>query len=525
MAVSRIEIGTRRGLRRPELLASLSLAIDLGLGQPMEHVLRSGLIALRLAEAAGLDKAGRSVVYYANLVAWIGCHADSHQIAATFGDDIEFRRDYYARDRAEPGWGLAMAGRVGRGRPIGARSRQLGSFLLEGADSVSDLIRSHCLSAGIFAERLGLGADVREVLPQAFERWDGKGLPAGLSGDQLSPAMRIVHLADILEVHHRLGGPNQAVKVARRRSGTKFDPRLAELFCRQSQEILAGLDVRDAWQAVVDEAPEPGPLMNDTELERALEAVADFVDVKSPYTAGHSRGVAALAAAAASYFGLPAADTVLLRRAGLVHDLGRMGVSNLVWDKPAALTPADWERVRLHPYLTERMLSRPAVLHSLAEIAGRHHERLDGSGYPHGMPGSALTPAARLLAVADVYHAMLEPRPHRSALAADDAAVQMRQESRAGKLDAGAVDAVLRAAGHRVARRQHWPAGLTSREVEILGHVARGSSNRELAQLLHITEKTVRNHLEHIYAKAEVSNRTGATLFAIEHGLTGHFPN
>ncbi|HEX7262659.1 MAG TPA: HD domain-containing phosphohydrolase [Candidatus Dormibacteraeota bacterium] len=491
----------------------------------MEHMLRSGLIALRLADAAGLDESARSVVYYANLVAWIGCHADSHQIAATFGDDIEFRRDYYARDRSEPGWAIGLASRVGRGKPLLERPRRLGSFLLQSGDTMSELIRSHCLSAGMFAERLGLGADVQAVLPQAFERWDGSGLPAGLAGEQLSPAMRIVHLADILEVHHRLGGPGRAVKVAKRRSGTKFDPRLVDLFCQQSTEILAGLDVDDVWQAVVDEAPAPGPLMNETELERALEAVADFVDVKSPYTAGHSRGVAALAAAAASVLGLPEADTVRLRRAALVHDLGRMGVSNLIWDKPGPLTPAEWERVRLHPYLTERMLSRPAALHALAEVAGRHHERLDGSGYPHGTQAAALTPAARLLAAADVYHAMLEPRPHRAALTADEAASQLRQEARSGRLDGGAVDAVLGAAGHRVARRHAWPAGLTAREVEILGMVARGSSNRELAQQLHISEKTVRNHLEHIYAKAEVSNRTGAILFAIEHGLTGHFPN
>ena len=525
MAVRSPQTGAKRGLRRPELLASLSLAIDLGLGQPMEHMLRSGLIALRLADAAGLDQADRSIVYYANLVAWIGCHADSHQIAATFGDDIEFRRDYYARDRTEPGWGIALAGRVGRGRPLVERPARLGAFLLTGGDTMSELIRSHCLSAGMFAERLGLGVEVREVLPQAFERWDGKGLPAGLAGEQISQPMRIVHLADIIEVHHRLGGPTRAVKVARRRGGTKFDPHLVDLFSQHAAEILAGLDVEDVWQAVVDEAPDPGPLLSDAEFERALEAVADFVDVKSPYTAGHSRGVAVLAAAAASDLGLPAADIALLRRAALVHDLGRMGVSNLVWDKRGALTPAEWERVRLHPYLTERMLSRPAALHALAEIAGRHHERLDGSGYPRGLAGGAISRLARVLAAADVYHAMLEPRPHRAALPADQAAAALRQEARSGRLDGGAVDAVLRAAGHRVGRSHSWPAGLTSREVEILALVTRGLSNRELAQQLHISEKTVRNHLEHIYAKAEVSNRTGAILFAIEHGLTGHFPN
>jgi HD-GYP domain-containing protein (c-di-GMP phosphodiesterase class II) len=523
--VSQPHIGAQVGLRRPELLASLSLAIDLGLGQPMEHMLRSCLIALRLAEAAGLDRPARAVVFYTNLVAWIGCHADSHQIAATFGDDIDFRRDYYARDRSEPGWALGLASRAGRGRPLLERPGRIGSFILHGQATMSELIHSHCLSAAIFAERLGLGRDVSEVLPQAFERWDGTGLPAGLTGHQLSPAIRIVHIADIVEVHHRMSGEPGAVHVARRRSGTKFDPELADLFCKRAPEILGAIDAEDAWQAVVDEAPNPGPPMSEVELERALEAVADFVDVKSPYTAGHSRGVAALAAAAASHIGLPAAEIVKLRRSALVHDLGRMGVSNLVWEKAGPLTSAEWERVRLHPYLTERMLSRPEALKALAEVAGRHHERLDGSGYPHGLPGAALTPAARLLAAADVYHAMLEPRPHRSALTAAEAAAEIGRESRAGRLDAGAVDAVLRAAGHRVGRRQTWPAGLTSREAEILALMARGTSNRGLAEQLHISEKTVRNHLEHIYSKAEVSNRTGAILFAIEHGLTGQYPH
>jgi HD-GYP domain-containing protein (c-di-GMP phosphodiesterase class II)/DNA-binding CsgD family transcriptional regulator len=501
------------------------MAIDLGLGQPMEHMLRSCLIALRLAEAAGMDAATRAVVYYADLVAWIGCHADSYMLAATFGDDIEFRGDYYLRDRSEPGWGRALTGRIGHGKPLLERWRQQSTFVLSGGAPMAAMITSHCLSAGLFAERLGLGADVRGVLPQAFERWDGKGLPAGLKGEQLAPAIRVVHLADILEVHHRLGGLDRAVQVARERSRTKFDPELADLFCRLAPDLLASLEVDDAWQTVVDEAPAAGSAMSREQLDQALEAMADFVDVKSPYTSGHSRGVAALSTQAAARLGLAAGEVAELRQAALVHDLGRMGVSNAIWDKPGPLTAAEWERVRLHPYLSERMLSRPPALRRIAELAARHHERLDGSGYPHGLPGTALTPPARLLGAADVYHAMLEPRPHRAELASDKAAVELRKMARAGKLDGEAVEAVLGAAGHRVGRRGSWPNGLTSREVEILVLVARGGTNRELALQLHITEKTLRNHLEHIYSKVEVSNRTGAILFAIEHGLTGHFPH
>lgn len=512
------------GLRRAELLGALSLAIDVGLGQPMEHVLRSCLIATRLAETLGLDQPQRATVYFADLLAWIGCQADSHLLATLVGDDIGSRADTYSVDRADPGFAVAVISRLGRGKPLWARSRLVGSFLLTGGTVAAEAIRSHCVSAGLFAQRLGLGRDVQELLPHFFERWDGKGLPAGLRGEELALEMRIVQLADFVEVHHQLGGPAQAVEGARRRRGTRFDPSLVQIFCRDATELLAGLDAGDAWQAAVEAEPAAGAELMEAELDGALEAMADFVDVKSPYTPGHSRGVAALATEAAKQSGLPLADTVELRRAGLLHDLGRMGVSNLIWEKSGPLSSAEWERVRLHPYLTERMLSRPDTLRRLGELAGRHHERLDATGYPHGLPGEALTTAARLLAAADAYHAMLEPRPHRPPLAANDAARELRDEVKAGRLDGEAVDAVLRAAGHRIGRRREWPAGLTSREIEILQLVARGGSSRVIARRLNIAEKTVRNHVEHIYSKTAVSNRTGATLFAIEHGLLGQFP-
>jgi HD-GYP domain-containing protein (c-di-GMP phosphodiesterase class II) len=520
-----VRLADGAGVRRAELLAALSLAVDVGLGQPMEHMLRSCQIAVGLADALGLDARRRSVVYYADLTAWIGCHTDSHQLATVFGDDIAFRADSYALDWTGWRWKGAVLSHVGRGGPAWRRGRDMGAFILDRGQGVAELVRSHCMSASLLAERLGLGQEVCDVLPHAFERWDGRGLPVGLRGEQISVEMRIVQLADIVEVHHRLGGIGQAVAVARERSGAKFDPAIVDEFCRHAVELLSGLDSEDAWRAVVDPQTSEAPELSQDELDEALEAAADFVDLKSLQTAGHSRGVAALVADAAVDFGLPAADVVEVRRAALVHDLGHMGVSNLIWDKEEGLTQAERERVRLHPYFTERMLSRPEALRSIAEVAGRHHERLDGSGYPHGLRGMALGSAARLLAAADTYHAMLEPRPQRPARSADDAARELRAEVRAGKLDGDAVDVVLRAGGHRVGRRRTWPAQLTSREVEVLRLVARGGTNREIARRLYITEKTVRNHLEHIYSKASVSSRTGASLFAIEHGLVGQFPH
>jgi HD-GYP domain-containing protein (c-di-GMP phosphodiesterase class II) len=485
-------------VRRAELLSALSLAVDVGLGQPMEHMLRASRIGVRLAEALGLDRRQQEVVHNAVLTAWIGCHTDSHELAALFGDDIAFRADSYALDWTGWRWSRAVLGHVGRGRPAWKRTAEMGAFLVSGKHTVSDLIRSHCVSASLLAERLGLGPEVCDILPQAFERWDGKGLPAGLRGEQLAVEMRIVHLADIAEVHHRLGGVEQASAVARQRSGAKFDPAIVDVFCEHADELFSDLDSDDVWQAVTGPWSAREPELTEDELDDALEATADFVDLKSPYTAGHSRAVAELATEAASNIGLPAREVVELRRAALVHDLGHMGVSNLIWEKAGKPTPAEHERIRLHPYFTGRMLDQPKALHVIGELASRHHERLDGSGYPNGLQGMALSPSARLLAAADAYHAMLEPRPQRPARSDPEAAAELRQEVKASRLDGDAVDAVLRAAGHRVFSRWTWPAELTSREVEVLRMVARGASNRDIAHRLSISEKTVRNHLEHI---------------------------
>jgi HD-GYP domain-containing protein (c-di-GMP phosphodiesterase class II) len=248
-------------------------------------------------------------------------------------------------------------------------------------------------------------------------------------------------------------------------------------------------------------------------------AIADFVDLKSPFMLGHGRAVAGLVESAGRLLRLPDDDLTALRRAGLVHGLGRLGVSNSIWDKPGPLGAGEWERVRLQPYLTERMLHQSASLAPLGAIAVQLRERLDGSGYPRGLAGGSISRPARILGAADAYQSMREPRPHRPAFTADGAAGQLRSEVRAGRLDGDAVDAVLAAAGHRVSRRREGPAGLTAREIDVLRLVARGMSSKEIATRLVISPKTARNHIEHIYVKIETSTRVGASLFAMQHGL------
>jgi HD-GYP domain-containing protein (c-di-GMP phosphodiesterase class II) len=506
--------------RLAELLAALSLGTDLGMGQPMEHVLRQCLIALRLAERIGLSESERGVVYYVSLVAWVGCHIDAYEQAKWFGDDLVLKHDFRRTDMSGTGAAsMFMLKHLGHGRPLAERARLGVGFVNEGRKAADAILENHWLAADDLAEQLGLGPDVRLGIEQTFERWDGKGIPKGASGQEITPTARLVNLADVVEVYQRAGGVDAAVAVARDRSGTQFDPEMVEVFCTEAPMLFSDLDLTKSWDAVIAAEPSLEVELTEAEFGSALEAVADFTDLKSPYTLGHSRSVADLAEIGARSLGLPDGDAIVARRAGLVHDLGRLGVSNAVWDREGELSPAEMERVRLHPYLTERMLASSPSLAPLGAIAAQHHERMDGSGYPRGVSGRELSPAARVLGAADMYHARLEPRPHRTTRTPDEAASDLKAEVRAGRLDGDAVAAVLEAAGHRSKRRREGPAGLTAREIEVLRLVARGLSNKEIARQLVIAPATARNHIEHIYAKIGVANRAQASLFATRRGL------
>lgn len=250
--------------------------------------------------------------------------------------------------------------------------------------------------------------------------------------------------------------------------------------------------------------------------------IADLADLKSPYFMGHSAAVAELAAAAARSAGLPEDDARTVWRAGLVHDLGRVSVSTGIWEKPGPLTNREWERVRLHQYYTERVLSQSSAMAPLGRIAGYDRERADGFGYPRGTPTSQIPVLGRILAAADVYQALTERRAHRPAHPAEEAADELRQTAATGGLDREAVGWVLAAAGYREPRaRQALPLGLTEREVEVVGLLAHGYRNRQIAEKLVISPATVDHHLRHIYDKLGVSTRAGATLVALQNDLLG----
>jgi HD-GYP domain-containing protein (c-di-GMP phosphodiesterase class II) len=511
-------------VRVAELVATLSYAADLGLGQPMEHCMRQTAIALRLADLAGASEKDREASYYLGLLMNTYCHADAAEQARWFGDDISFKGDgVELLDMNTAQMAAFILRRVASHGSGMDRARRLAAFPVAGPKQMVSFLTTHSTLGGQFAERIGLDETVCTAIRQAYEQWDGKGQPHQLRGEQICLPTRLLQVASPVEIFSRRRGVAAAVRMVRRQRGTQFDPAVADLFCDRAAELLLGLDDDASWDAIMDAEPRLGRRVAGAELDDVLEAIADLVDLKSPYLAGHSRGVANLAAAAARTLGLASDEVTVLRRAGLIHDLGRVGVSTTIWDKPGSLTAGELERVRLHPYLTDRMLARVTSLGASREIAGRHHERLDGSGYPRGLTAASLTTSDRLLAAADVYHAMTEPRPHRPPLEPERAASQLQAEASAGRLDGAAVNAVLHAAGRRAPARRAWPAGLTAREVEVLGLLARGHSNKQIAQRLDVTPKTVSNHVEHVYAKLGVSSRAAATLFASQHGLMGSF--
>jgi HD-GYP domain-containing protein (c-di-GMP phosphodiesterase class II) len=496
----------RSHVRLAELVAALSLGIDLGFGQPMEHVLRQCLIALRLGEALGLDEEERAVVYYTALLINVGCHSDAHEQAKWFGDDIAMKSGKYDHELRSIRSALAGLRMLGAGRSPLQRFQLALEFALSGHREVDGMIAQHAEMARSLGEELELPAQVLEALGASYERWDGRGWPGDRGGEDVPMASRLAQAAEFVEVANRVGGTEAAKELARDRRGEQFDPAVSDVIEAEAEVILSDLDTLGSWDAVIAAEPALAIVVSGERFDAALLAVASFVDLKSPYFLGHARAVAELAGAAGERLGMPDSEIRTLRRAGLVHDLGR-------------LAAGDWERIRMGPYLTERMLRQSEALAPLAAIAVQHRERCNGSGYPRGLSGNGISQPARVLGAADAYQAMREPRQHRAALSAEAAAAELRADVKAGRLDADAVQAVLGAAGHRVSRRHGGPAGLTQREVEVLRLLARGLSNKEIAERLVISPKTVANHVEHIYAKIEASTRAAAGLFAMRHGL------
>jgi response regulator RpfG family c-di-GMP phosphodiesterase/DNA-binding CsgD family transcriptional regulator len=317
------------------------------------------------------------------------------------------------------------------------------------------------------------------------------------------------------------------VVALRRRSGLILDPAVVEVFAANADRLLAETHAGDPRQLILEAEPEPVVEIDATELPRVAAAFGDLADLKMSWTHGHSGGVARLAKAAAESLRLDKQTVSRLEVSAMLADLGRLAVSNAIWEKPGPLTGAEWEQVRMHAYHSERILAGSSTLEPMARTAGMHHERLDGSGYHRGCRARELSPATRVLAAADAYQAMTQERPHRRALSAVQASEELQREVRAGRLDRDAVSAVLDAAGGRRPQRRDnlRPGGLSKREIEVARLVAAGCSNPEIATRLVISRRTAEHHVQHIYAKVGVSSRAGLALFAHEYDLISDAPN
>jgi HD-GYP domain-containing protein (c-di-GMP phosphodiesterase class II) len=506
-------------IRTAELMAALSIATDLGMGQPLEFAMRSCIASVRFGEKLGFNDDELQIIYYQALLRYIGCNAETHFIAAIFGDELAFRKNIIHADATSTDFmrQTIQALRVANSNasPLGML-QSIASGLIEANRYTEEYFIGHCEVAERLAKRLHLESQVVQSIKQVYARWDGKGVPK-LKGEEISQSMLAVSLMQDALFIYQLNGIDSAIEVIKKRKGKMYAPKQVEVFCKHATELLK--EENTNWETVLNIEPNKKQMLTESQFNSACEAIADFTDIKSPFLLGHSIGVARVAVSAAKQAGLTESTVTELRRAALLHDIGRVGVSAGIWGKQNPLTESDWEKIRLHPYYTERVLARSEKLFTISKIASMHHERLDGSGYHRGANSTMMNLSMRILAAADMYQALLENRPHRAALQVDSASVKLLAEAQANRLDKDAVNFVLASQGQVVAMRKDFPAGLSEREVAVLKLIARGQTIKQMAEQLTIAPKTVDSHIQHIYQKINVNTRASATLYAMENDL------
>jgi HD-GYP domain-containing protein (c-di-GMP phosphodiesterase class II) len=509
-------------LRLADLLGGLSIVADLGFGLPPETAMRSCLIGTALARELGVDDADVADTFYASLLLHVGCTAFAHEAAAAMGDELVVNSAVAKTNFADRGEVLrTFIPEVTRGLSPLSRVRAATFVVTSGKSFGKRHETASCEVARETARRLGLPGSLQRALHEVHEWWNGDGAPRGLEGEEIALPARIARVACDAALFDDIGGSALAADAVRRRAGGMLDPSIVQVFIANAATLLAEANAGDPRERILVVEPDPAVEIEQSELPHVAAAFGDLVDLKTPFTHGHSKGVAGLAKATADGLRLDAATVSRLHVAALLHDLGRVGISNSIWEKPGPLTAAEWEQVRMHPYHSERILATSRAFEPIASIAGMHHERLDGSGYHRGCSGRDIPAACRVLAAADAFQAMTQQRPYREALTAEQASAELVTDSRAGRLDPDVVGAVLDAVGQgRSGRpRDLRPAGLSEREVEVLRLVAEGCSNPEIAKRLYISRRTAEHHVQHVYSKIGVSSRAAAALFALEHDL------
>jgi len=418
-------------------VATLALAQDNAFGQPLESQLRSCLLATWISDAAGFDQSVRDTVYWVALLRYIGCTGHAHEVATLFGDEIAIRAQTLVHDAGNPAEVIQDVIRFATaGRATQEEREQVVQFIQQNArEWATHNFSSGCEVGDMLLQRIEFGPDVREALRFTFERWNGKGYPAHAAGETIPLPMRVVHLSHDMEALARLFSPARALEAVHDRRDRTYDPALADVFLANGSEWFARLAKTEPWDAVMDLEPYPRRVLEGEALDNALLMAADFIDLKSPYMGGHSRRCAQIVTNAAQVLGFSDEAITTLRRAALVHDFGTTAVPNSIWDKRGSLTRAEFDRVELHPMLTEQMLRRSSGLAALNSVASAHHEKSDGSGYHKRVRADAVDPAAAVLAATEVYVGMTTERADRPAFSAEDAAAELSRLASTGVLE------------------------------------------------------------------------------------------
>lgn len=510
-------------VRLVDLLGALSLACDAADGFAHATTARSAVLAASLARRVGDDGLVTDVVL-GSLLRHIGCTGfaveEAHRYGA--GDDVGLRAVMAEVDFSRPAEAGALIGeRLAAHAPPDARAAALGALSGDGPDAGARHDAAQCDAAERLVRLLPIPDGAARVASEAFERWDGHGGPRGLTGDKISLVARIVEVAYVAELFRGRQGRGGAAAELRARSGGQLDPVLVDRFLEEARELFDRVEdpQRSVWELLADAEPAPHVRVSGAQIDDTALAFARFTDLKSTWFAGHSEDVAALSVSAASSLGLGRDTCDAVRRAGLLHDIGRVGVATGIWDAPRELGPHERDRVRFHSWETERILDATPLFGAVARIAAAAHERDDDQGYHRGRVATEHATPAAVLAAADVWCALTASRPHRPALAPSDARDVLAGLVRARQLPREPVDAVLAAVAQPALAAPVWPAGLTDREVEVLRHLAGGAADKQIAADLGITTKTVAHHVQHVYDKIGVRSRAGATLFAVEHRL------
>lgn len=408
-------------VKMSEVISALSYALDIVEGQPEGHAVRSCMIGMRLAEEIGVSAEDRSALFYALLLKDLGCSSNAAKVSYLFGaDDHAVKQDFKTTEWTSLAETAKYALRnVAPGGSVFDRAGKIARVAVGGQKVAKELVKIRCDRGSAIAAQLGLPDATASAIRHLDEHWDGRGHPEGIRGDGIPLLARILGISQTLEVYWTTHGAGAALRVARSRSGTWFDPELVRAYEAVSgdEAFWAKVGGERIRREVLAFEPEDTVLQgDDATLDRVCRSFAQVVDAKSPWTARHSEGVSEIAEGIAGVLGLDAGEQQRLRRAGLLHDVGKLGTSNMILDKPGRLTPEEFEELKLHPAYTLRILERVSCFADLAELAASHHEKLDGSGYHRGLTGDQMAVPVRILVVADMYEALAAKRPYREDL-------------------------------------------------------------------------------------------------------------